>query len=140
MNFKIPIWTILASVISLTSWCGWKYEPQAFQITINTEGKVAGIVMPRNWPAICQKWLENLPKVANVDELSEQYSFQHKGSSAGFLDQKRLSTNTSPENLYIFVKNDAGEKILRVINRGWNGTKKLYNQEEIDRAMKESCW
>ena len=139
MGLQNHVWKVWLAGIIAFSWCGWKNEPQAFQITINTEGKVAGIVMPRNWAALCQKWLEQLPTVGNIDELSEQAFFQHQWSSLGFLNQKRLSTNTSPENLYVFVKNDTGKKILRVINRGWNGTRKLYNQQEIEQAKRESC-
>ena len=139
MSIKNWVLPILVSWLMITAWCGWKNEPQAFQITIKTEEKVAGLVMPRNWAALCQKWIENLPTVAKVDELSEQNTFQHQWSSAGFLDQKRLSTNTSPENLYTFIKDNAGKMILRVVNRDWNGTKKLYSQEEIEKAKKESC-
>jgi hypothetical protein len=52
-----------------------------------------------------------------VNELSEQDSFQHMESSSGFLDQKTLSTNTSPEGLYTFIKDSTGKVILRLINR-----------------------
>jgi hypothetical protein len=133
-------WTLGIVALGASIW--WKVthpNPIAFQVTINTEGKVARLIMPKSGSAICQKWLENLPIVRQVDERSEQESFQHKGSSNGFLDQKNLLTNTSPDNRYVFVKDANGEMILRVINRDGNGTKKLYSRVEIEKARKESC-
>ena len=141
---RVAGWTLAwtAVVVAIGAGIWWKVtypNPIAFQITINTEGKVARIIMPRNWAVLCQKWVETLPIVKQVDERTEQESFQHKGSSDGFLDQKNLSTNTSPDNRYAFVKNENEEMILRTINQNWNGTKKLYNQADIEKAKKDSC-
>lgn len=133
-------WTVTVAAIGASIWWNVTHpKPIAFQITINTEGKVAKIVMPRNWAALCQKWVENLPIVRQVDDRSEQEPFQHKGYSDGFLGQKNLSTNTSPDNRYTFVKNENDEMILRTINQNWNGTKKLYSQVDIEKAKKDSC-
>jgi hypothetical protein len=137
-------WTVAIAAVGAGVW--WKVnhpspidksKPIAFDINISTAGKVAHLVMPRNWSALCQKWVEELPVVKKVDEFSQDTSFQHEWSPSGYLDQDRLSTNTSPENLYTFTRGRDRDVILRIINRDWSTTRKLYTEAEKNLAVAE---
>jgi hypothetical protein len=133
----ITIWAIVLAWIWVYNLPSKEKAPIAFDITISTAGKVAHLVMPRNWSALCQKWVEELPIVKKVDEFSQGTSFQHEWSPSGYLDQDRLSTNTSPENLYTFTRGRNRDVILRIINRDWSTTRKLYTEAEKNLAVAE---